>query len=568
MNLDCLADCLPVVLRRRRMPAQLLVLVVATAGLAACTGVPDERPNVRGATDLASGQAVAEVPAMDGTDFRLAAALARTDAVTPPFRDVLSRFYAGRGYRPIWFPDGHATAATHVLLTVLRDAKDEGLDPADYAPDTLHSDCTVASAIDVAGCELRFSNALLRYAQDVRFGVFAAAGVNPGWHVPRPQDGAELLTAVVATQDLAALLRDLAPPHAGYQRLRGALADLRRAAAVARPLIAPGPALQPGDRGPRVSALRERLGVEPLSSSADVPVDVFDAPLQAAVTAFQASHGLDSDGVVGGRTLAALNQPPAQDIAQVRLNMEHWRWLPRDPGPRHVIVNLAGFELTSTQPGVAPLTLRVIVGRPDRSSPVMHGQIDALVLNPPWTVPKRLAVEDMLPQLRRDPTAMQKKDIHILARRDGVLSEIDAGAVDWQSHHAQNFPFVLRQTPGPANSLGRIKFDMRNPLDIYLHDTPARNLFDKTQRTFSAGCIRVDQPLRLAVRLLGGDTDSAAAYLQRQIDSGRTVRVPLQQPVPVYLVYQTAWVDDDGNLQLREDVYGRDVQLRDRFAFP
>lgn len=505
---------------------------------------------------------------MADTNVRLAAALARTGAVMPPSRDVLSRFYADRGYRPLWFPDGHATAATQVLLAALRDAGDEGLDPADYAPDTLHSDCTAASEIDVAGCELRFSNALLRYAQDVRFGVFAAAGVNPGWHVQRPQHGAELLTAVVATQDLTVLLRDLPPAHTGYQRLRRALADLRRTAEVERPLIAPGPALHPGDRGPRVSALRERLGVAPLPSSADVPVDVFDPSLQAAVAAFQASHGLDSDGVVGGRTLAALNQPPAQGIVQVRLNMERWRWLPRDPEPRHVIVNLAGFELTLSQPDVAPLTLRVIIGRPDRSSPVMHSRIDALVLNPPWTVPRRLAVEDMLPQLRVDPAAMQKKDIHILTRRDGVLSEVDAGAVDWQSHHAQNFPFVLRQKPGPTNSLGRIKFDMRNPLDIYLHDTPARNLFNKTQRTFSAGCIRVDQPLRLAVRLLGGDADSAAEYLQQQIDSGRTIRVPLQQAVPVYLVYQTAWVDDDGNLQLRDDVYGRDVQLRDRFTFP
>ena len=568
MNLGCPADRLPAAPRRRRISAQLLVLVIATAGLAACTSVPDERPNLRIATEHASAQAVAEVPATASTSLRLAGELTRTGGLAPPFRDALSRFYADRGYRPLWFPDGRATAATQALLAVLRDAEDEGLDPADYAPKVLDSDCTLASAIDVADCELRFSNALLRYAHDVRFGVLAAAEANPGWHVPRPQDDAELLTAVVATQDLAALLRDLPPPHTGYQRLRGALAELRRAAEAERPLIPPGPALHPGNRGPRVRALRERLGVEPSPSPADVPVDVYDAPLQSAVAAFQAGHGLDSDGVVGEQTLAVLNQPPAQGIAQVRLNMERWRWLPRDPGPRHVIVNLAGFELTLTQPDVAPLTLRAIVGRPDRSTPVMHSQIDELVLNPPWTVPRRLAVEDMLPQLRRDPAAMQKKGIHILTRRDGVLSEVDPAAVDWQSHHAQNFPFVLRQAPGPANSLGRIKFDMHNPLDIYLHDTPARDLFDKTQRTFSSGCIRVDQPLRLAARLLGGDADSAAAYLQQRIDSGRTVSVPLQQAVPVYLVYQTAWVDDDGNLQLRDDVYGRDVQLRDRFAFP
>jgi murein L,D-transpeptidase YcbB/YkuD len=248
--------------------------------------------------------------------------------------------------------------------------------------------------------------------------------------------------------------------------------------------------------------------------------------------------------------------------------MERWRWLPRDLEATHILVNLAGFELTLMHASEPSLWMRVITGRPDRASPAMHSHITGLVLNPDWTVPRRIAVEDLLPQLQRNPRALRAKHISVLRWQDGSLVEVDPTHVDWHTVDADNFPFLLRQSPGAHNSLGRLKFEMPNRRAIYLHDTPAKDLFRKSVRAFSSGCIRVEKPLQLAARLLDADGQTAGRSLLERIESGETQALPITPAVPVYLVYLTAWVDGAGNLQYRNDVYGRNVQTRDRFSFP
>jgi len=497
----------------------------------------------------------------------LQGALQRPGLVSEAFRDPLARFYAGRQGQPLWFNGTRPTARVRELRTILAQADREGLNPADYAGDTLHQACDGPAARPLA-CELRLSDSLLRYASDVGYGLLRAADEDPNWHIPQASlPAAALLDAVAAADDLPALLAQLPPADPAYRRLRAALADYRRSAVTWFP-VPDGPSLRPGEQGTRVQALRERLGGRQPALLGVAEPQLFDPELGSAVRAFQGRHGLEEDGIVGRQTLAALNVTPEQRIAQLRLNMERWRWLPRELGARHILVNLAGFDLTLVQPDRPPLRLRVISGRPDRTSPAFASRINRLVLNPDWTVPRRIAVEEMLPQLKRDPLALQGKDIQVLRRLGGELVPVDPAGVDWRRYHRNNFPFVLRQLPGPHNSLGRLKFVMPNPFDVYIHDTPAKGLFAKSVRTLSHGCIRVEQPLQLASQLLDGGDPATVQELQAHIDGGVTDNLPIRPSLPVYLVYLTAWVDEEGNLQWRNDVYNRNVQLRDRFSFP
>ncbi len=496
----------------------------------------------------------------------LADEASRSERVTQAFREPLARFYAERQGRPLWFNSVRPSSAVAELLGVLADAAAEGLDPADYEPDALRRVCAHDPPFDPVGCELSLSDGLLRYARDVAYGALPAATVDPDWHIPQQQlPVAELLDRVAAADELGPVLSELPPPHAGYRRLREALAHYRQVASLPRPVVPVGRLLRLGDRGGRIRLLRARLAGEYPELLDAGRACLFDAGLQAAVRAFQARRGLAEDGVVGPLTLAALNVPVSARIAQLRLNMERWRWLPRELGERHILVSLPAFELMLVRDGQEALRMRVIGGRPDRSTPALQSDVSQLVLNPEWTVPRRIAVEDLLPQLQQDPLALQAKNIRVLIRQDQAWSEVDPQQVDWSTHHADNFPYVLRQAPGNGNSLGRIKFDMYNGHQIYLHDTPARGLFRKPQRAFSSGCIRVEQPLRLAAHLFDGDADRVGAWLWRRIEQGDTDFLRVRPRVPVYLVYLTAWVDDGGTLQFREDIYQRNTKLRHRF---
>lgn len=482
------------------------------------------------------------------------------------FQPELRRFYAARDYRPIWFRSAEPTSAAGQLLDVLDNAAFEGLSAGDYQPAALRRDCLAGPMADPAACELRMSRSLLRYASDVGYGLLNAADVDPHWHLPQARlDAAALLQRVAKRQDIAALLAGLPPAHPQYRRLRAALAMLR-SQREGWFVLPDGPSLKPGVRSGQVLALRERLGSEVSALLTSDAPSLYDARLREAVEGFQARHGLDVDGIVGPKTRAAMNVPLEDRITQLRLNMERWRWLPRQLGDEHVLVNLAGFDLTLVAEGRPALRMRAISGRPDRTSPSFGSEIRQLVLNPSWTVPRRLAVEDLLPMLQRDPLSLRRKAIHILRREGGQLVEVDPLSVDWRRHDKNNFPYVLRQEPGARNSLGRLKFVLPNPFDIFIHDTPHKGLFAKSVRTLSSGCIRVERPIELAARLMGGEPAGGEAWLRQRLADNATEFLPVSPAVPVYLVYLTAWVDDAGNLQLRDDVYGRDLPMYDRFS--
>lgn len=476
--------------------------------------------------------------------------------------DALRRLYQPRRFAPIWSGDEAAATRAALLLRALGAAPAHGLDPGRYRLQAIRARPVDRWPDDPAAVEreVLLTRAFLDYAGDVASGRVPPDRVEPDWVIAPPHfDAAAALARALRDEDFPALLAALPPPAAGYQRLIEAL-DRYRAieASGGWPAIPPGPPLAPGDTGPRTSALWERLAAE-ARLPAPPPGEVYDPDLEAAVRRFQARHGLAVDGIVGPATLRTLNVPAAARVHQIALNLERWRWLPRDLGPRHIVVNAADASLVVVVDGRPALASRVVVGDRRHRTPVVHAQLGAIVFNPPWNIPTSIAANEILPRLRRERHYLRDNDIVVVDRRDRDPFGLQ---IDWSVIARDRFPFRLQQQPGPANPLGRVKFETPNRFDVHLHDTPARGLFARISRTASHGCVRVERARELAALVLAMEPSPwDASRLENTIATGNTQRVPLARPLPVYLLYWTAFVDEDGMLQFREDVYGRDGRL-------
>lgn len=365
---------------------------------------------------------------------------------------------------------------------------------------------------------------------------------DPAWHIP------------------------LAPDTAGESqrpeavRLREALARYREiAAAGGWPEIPAGTMLQTGQRDERVALLRDRLRIGGDFSGIPATADAwfFDTPLQQALQSFQRRHALPESGQLDERTRAALNVPVAARMQQLQATITRWNWLPRDPGPRYLWINVPEGSLEYVDHRETVLRMKVIAGHPSRPTPSFQDEVRQIVVNPSWSVPPTIAVEDLLPAQQVDPDFFSRLGIRVFRGSGPDAREMDARKIDWQHVSPERFPYRLLQKPGPLNSLGRYKLTMTNTFDIYLHDTPSRRLFDLSSRTLSSGCIRLEQPEEL-VRLLLEGTPLPAGVADRT----RTRNVTLPRPIPVYIVYLTSWVTPTGEVNFRPDVYGRDAGLR------
>ena len=300
-------------------------------------------------------------------------------------------------------------------------------------------------------------------------------------------------------------------------------------------------------------ALRNRLRATG-EFSAEVNADpwFFDGALLRALQIFQARHGVPATGTLDDRSLDLLNISTAERARQLAITAERWRWLPRDFPARHLWVNVPESRLELRENGTTRLTMRVIAGHPDRPTPSFADEVRGVDLNPAWSVPRRIAIEDLLPAQQADPDFFGRLGIRVLPGNATDGRPLDPARIDWGALGPERFPYRLRQDPGPANSLGRYRFVMQNPWDIFLHDTPSRRLFDLQSRTLSSGCIRLEEPEALVEALLGDGPPPGKA----------SRRLRLAQPVPIYVVYLTSWVSDDGVVHFRPDVYGRDGRLR------
>ena len=467
----------------------------------------------------------------------------------------LSCFYERREFLPAWSANGALRPEAEELLAALATAANDGLRAEDYrAAALVRLTAAVRSRPEtgsLSDLDLLLTDAFLTFAAHLRNGKVNPAAIYRDCALkPDAADLATALEEALAAHRVREALTSLAPPHPGYARLREALSRYRELAAQRDPEPVPsGPALRAGDRGERVSALRARLAEAALADAAGpLPAgahpDLFDAPLEEAVRGFQQRHGLTDDGVVGPDTLAELNQRAEDHVRQIAVNLERWRWLPRDLGRRHVRVNIAGFRLEAVEDGRTALAMRVIVGKPYTRTPMFSSAMNAVVLNPSWHVPQSIANHEIFPKARKDPGYLQRGNYEVLPGSR------------------------LRQRPGPNNALGLLKFVFPNRFNVYLHDTPSRSLFGRTVRTFSHGCIRVEKPFDLAVWALSGDPQWTPQAIRAGIDSGQELTAKLTRTIPVHVAYWTAWVDEAGALQLGPDVYGRDAELARLLAGP
>jgi murein L,D-transpeptidase YcbB/YkuD len=409
-----------------------------------------------------------------------------------------------------------------------------------------------------ANLDLLLTDAFLKLSRHLLVGRVQPEIRRDGWHVsPESVDRAEYLEGTLAGRhDVRERLHALTPTAPEYGKMKYWLEVYRGLAADGGWGTVPdGPALGPGSKGSRVAALcaRLRAGGEWRGSACG---EAFTPALGRAVERFQAAHGLDTDGAVGTRTLAALNVSVEDRIRQIELNLDCWRWLPRDLGRRHVRVNIADYRLGAFERDRQAFSMRVVVGRKEDSTPVFSDRIVSVELNPAWNVPPSIAAEEMLPELRKDPRYLADHDMELLTGWSDTARTLRADSIDWEAISQEDFPFMIRQRNGDASALGRLKFVLTNPFNIYLHDTPAKRYFEKDKRALSHGCVRVADPLKLAQWVLGPDTAWTRKRLSEAIGKGDERYLPVPgKGVPVHLLYWTCFVDKEGGLQFRPDVY-------------
>lgn len=473
-------------------------------------------------------------------------------------------FYQGRVFQPLWVSEQGLNPHGEMLLAAFERAGEHALDPQDYAPDRLRDLAGAArDTAALAELEVAISNTFVIYANHLTAGRVKPNEVNRSLNLfPKAPDPSVVLEYVESSEDFATAIDGLSPNTPNYARLKTALADYRtKEAAGGFTPVPEGETLKPGMTDARLDTLRQRLAEQDLFSPGSHSGAVYDGALVEAVKLFQERHGLEVDGIIGKATLAEINVPISTRIGQMELNMERRRWMPDDLGARYVFVNLADQNLKVVEDDKTVHTTRVVVGKPFHATPVFSDEMTYAEVNPYWTVPYSIATTEYLPMLQRDPGALQGKNIRVFSGN----REIDPWSVAWSSYSRASFPFTLRQDPGEGNALGRIKFMFPNKFNIYIHDTPSKSLFSRAQRSFSHGCIRAEAPFDLGEALLGSD-GWTKAKLEAVRDTGERRVIKLSKPLPVHLTYLTAWVNKDGSVHFRSDIYERDKVLAKAIA--
>jgi murein L,D-transpeptidase YcbB/YkuD len=480
--------------------------------------------------------------------------------------DLVARFYESRQFAPAW----QDPARLDALVAGIDEVVNDGLDPADYHAEALRSyrhDLRTGpplTAADRAELELVATDAFMLAAYHLYLGKVDPQKLSAQWNfAERPIEygrGLARLSERLAAGQVRETLESARPQHVWYQRGRERLREYRAiSAAGGWPRVPDGPTLRPGATDARVAALRRRLVVtKDLQTAVEAPADanLYDPELEAAVKFFQERHGLTADGVVGPGTLRALNVPVEARIDQIRVNLERARWTLHEIKGDFVLVDVAGFYVSYFRNDEPIWTSKVVVGRDERETPIFRSLITYVVFNPTWTIPPGILVKDKLPELKRNPGALKRMNIRVL---DGAGREVDPYSINWHRYGPGRLPpYQFRQDSGPDNALGLVKIMFPNPYLVYLHDSPAKSLYERDQRTFSSGCIRVQRAFELAELVLA-DPQWTQESMQQLIATGETRTVNLKKPVPVLILYWTAQPRPDGQVIFRNDIYNRDA---------
>lgn len=564
---------------RPRSPLLFFLFLLPVVGLVGCGG--DEAPErLQAATEQIR------------STLANASDLQPEDAEQRRAWNATVDFYEDREYEPFWVDGGGPLPRTEELLASLRKESVHGLSLRDYdfprlealraqARHEIETGADNAPA-RLADLDLVYTYTFFSHAIHLTQGRVVPADLGAEWYMePRSVEPASLLADGGSVESR---LGELVPHHPQYDQLLQARDRYREIVDHGGwPSIPEDASLEPGSTGPAVEALRARLAAEGDLESAEG--DTFDDSVVEALQRFQQRHGLEPDGKPGKATRAALAVPAEDRLRTLELNLERWRWAPEDLGDHYVAVNIPEYRMWVQEGADRPVEMRVIVGKRMNQTPVFSDTMTHLVLNPSWYVPRSIMEEEILPKIRENPSYAREQGYEITrVSEDGQTvvdpSELSGGAGDdsggdddpwWsfarrQNRKAEPEPakpgrYRVRQLPGPANSLGSIKFMFPNEHNIYLHDTPAGSLFARTTRDFSHGCVRVERPVDLARYLLRDVDDWSEERIQEALEAGNEQRVDLPEPLPVHLLYRTAWVDPEGRVQFREDLYGHDERL-------
>lgn len=492
-------------------------------------------------------------------------ALSNGQVGTHKFSDsgAINSFYQSREHKPYWTSSRANLEKSRKVLSFLQESWTHGLNPADYHIDEI-SALLGQDDRDEGRLELLMTDAVARYGHDIsgmRVNAAAANEQSKFWKQPLP--ASDVLTRLTQSEDPKTALESLTPNHPFYNRLREELVRLSRESAKyddILPIKLGGKTFYPGDSSEGVKALRQRLDVE--YDAAQGPEKFYDDNTAAAVMTFQRQNGLEADGVIGPKTLAMLNRSNRDQMEQVIANLERLRWMDKETPGRYIMVNIPSQTLWAVDGGKVAYEMPVIVGKPDRQTKAFRAEIKGIRFNPNWTVPMGIKMKDFLPKLQEDPTYLSQKGIEVYEGTGRERRTVDPTEVDWSAMTSRDMnQLSMVQKQGDNNALGRIRVLMPNDFDIYLHDTNTPEYFEKTERTLSSGCVRLSQPEDIARFVLSRNEDWSDEKMDATLKRGKTVEVSAQEPFPVFIVYQTMWLDADGNLVYGADVYKQDKRL-------
>jgi L,D-transpeptidase YcbB len=482
------------------------------------------------------------------------------------YHEKLDSFYINRDYKPAWFRNGRLSGNAFQLLDEIRKSTHPGLDAANYrlfrTGEWLEKDPSRDfarnSPAEIARYDILLSDAFLSYASDLSGGRVKGESLDVlVEEYPEKVNLPALLEEAVTVSSVKRSLGSLVPHHESYYSLTAAYDELKEDDEW--PLPGELPALKLNSKSRHIPLLKEYLlatGDLEEADSAYLASVVFDQRLHDAVMRFQERHGLKADGITGEKTVSEMNVPLSYRLNQVLVNIDRLRPLPVDLGDRYIIVNIPGFYVNYFEDGDLKLDMNVVVGDLENYTPLLKDTMRYIVFNPEWNVPFSIATKELLPEIKKDPEYLIRNDYALLKGSYKSSDTINPKDVRWRKIDEENFPYWIVKKPGPSNPLGKIKFMFPNNEAIYLHDTPSGHLFERTERDLSHGCVRLEKPVELAYTLLDGQMKPAE--IDELLEKEETVSVPLDKKVSVHFLYETAWVDDEGRLQFRNDLYGID----------
>ncbi|WP_242928902.1 L,D-transpeptidase family protein [Pontibacter vulgaris] len=507
--------------------------------------------------------------------------------------DLLYQFYGERDYKLAWFKENKLVPQSEKFISVIEGSTAEGLDPKRYKLvdfENLIKRYQEMSSSDSARLELQQEIDVALTASYFNFASdFYKGRINPNeaqqvdWNVKNNKIKLnKALQTILKERESTYPYYEFEALHAGYTNLRDALKKYREIEAKGGwPKVDLGKlkSLKKGDSAEAVVTLRKRLNPGKAINVNDPKMRVYDDALVQQVKKFQELHGLDTDGLVGGNTLKTMNVPIDDRIEQIIINMERWRWIPKRMVPKsldqkYIWVNIPEYMLYIYEdPDNNPdaerkykkvMSMRVVVGKELNSTPIFSDKLESVVIAPYWNVPNSIVEKEIKPNMLSNPYWLETQDMEIVTKEKDP-KPISASSIDWASVTEKNFPYMVRQRPGPKNSLGSLKFLFPNEYSVYLHDTPADGLFNQTQRGFSHGCVRLEKPVELAKYLLKDMPEWDESSIQSAISNNEEKWITLPKKTQVYLVYFTSWVDENGDVHFREDIYGHDKKLKKEF---